>query len=91
MSDRLVCRMPARLDTATSTAIREMLLDRVREEGLPVVFDLEDATFVSSMFIRLCLQVSEIAGKGNFRLVNLRPDVKRVFKIAGLDGRFETS
>jgi anti-anti-sigma factor len=85
MNDRLLCRMPSRLDTATCVEIHDPVLLRVREENLPVVFDLKDVTFVCSMFLRLCLQAYELSGPGRFQVANLSPDVKKVFKIAGLD------
>ena len=60
-------------------------MKRVAEENRPVVFDMKDVTFVSSMFIRICLQVYKQMGANRFQVINLSPDVKKVFKIAGLD------
>ena len=84
-NDQLTCMMPARLDTAACLSFQDNLLKRVAEEKMPVVFDMKDVTFVSSMFIRICLQVYKHAGASRFQVVNLSPDVKKVFKIAGLD------
>lgn len=84
-ADQLVCTLPPRLDTTACSTWQDVLLKRVEEEKAPVVFNMAKVDYISSAFIRLCLQVYKQVGEERFRLVNLSPDVKRVFKIAGLD------
>ncbi|MBU1694053.1 MAG: STAS domain-containing protein [Verrucomicrobia bacterium] len=84
-ADQLVCTLPARLDTTACTTWQDGLLKRIEEEKAPVVFDMAKVDYISSAFIRICLQVFKQVGEDRFRLINLSPDVKKVFKIAGLD------
>ncbi len=58
---------------------------RLAEPREPVVFDLNDVDFVGSSFLGLCIYAHRQAGDHGFRLINVCPMVKRVFKIAGLD------
>lgn len=55
-------------------------------DTLKVVFDLGEVEYVSSSFLRLCLTVDRRLKKDNFSVVNTNPFIKKVFKIAGLDG-----
>lgn len=75
-----------RLDTAQCAAICDSLLKRIRETGKPVVFDLDQVDFVSSSFLRICILAAQVVGAGHVSVRNTSPSIKRVFKIAGLDG-----
>jgi anti-anti-sigma factor len=76
-------------DSRMDTAKCEEMSDKVRAAlagcGGPVVFDLRGVEFVASAFLRLCIYGQQQAGAHGFRVVNVAPFVKRVFKIAGLD------
>ncbi|MBM4159154.1 MAG: STAS domain-containing protein [Ignavibacteria bacterium] len=50
-----------------------------------VIFDLRDVSFVSSMFLRLCVEYSQKIQDGKFSIINTDPFVKKTFKISGLD------
>ena len=88
-TDELICVMPERADTLACMDWQDALLTRVEEEGLPVVFDMSGVTYVSSAFLRICLMVCKRAGQDRFRLSSVSPDVKKVFKIAGLDPQLQ--
>lgn len=75
-----------RLDTAQCAAIGDSLLKDIRDTGKPVVFDLDHVDFVSSAFLRICILAAQVVGAGHVSLRNASPSIKRVFKIAGLDG-----
>ena len=81
----LVCAFTERLDTTNCLEIEEELLSRVREAKAPVVFNLQDVDYVASAFLRMCLKVAKEVGTGNFSVINVHPNVKKVFKIAGFD------
>jgi anti-anti-sigma factor len=83
--ERLTLRFDGCLDTARCAAIESDVRGALRDAGVPVVFDLADATFVSSSFLRLCVCALKQAGENRFQIVNVAPAIKRVFKIAGLD------
>lgn len=90
-ADQLVCTLPPRLDTIACSSCQETLLKRIEEEKAPVVFDMSNVDYISSAFIRICLQVFKQVGGSRFRLVHVSPDVKKVFKIAGLDQHLNLS
>jgi anti-anti-sigma factor len=93
-ADQLVCAFPPRLDTIACMSCQEMLLKRIEEEKaavVAVVFDMAQVDYISSAFIRICLQVFKQVGGSRLRLVHLSPDVKKVFKIAGLDQHMNLS
>jgi anti-anti-sigma factor len=49
-----------------------------------VIFDLANVDFVSSAFLRLCGRAAAKVIPGNFRIINVKPIVNKVFKISGL-------
>ncbi len=54
-----------------------------------LAFDLEGVDFVVSAFIRLCLMTARQLPKGNFTIVHCRPEVRKIFAVAGLDKLIE--
>jgi stage II sporulation protein AA (anti-sigma F factor antagonist) len=85
---RLRIALDGRLDTARSAAIGEELLRQVDAASCPVVFDLKDADFVTSAFLRLCIIAAQRLGAGRLIVANANPLVRKVFAIAGLDRHF---
>jgi len=81
----LVCTFGVRMDTTKCQEIEAELLNKVVETKIPVIFDLEEVDYVSSAFLRLCLRIAKEVGTGNFSIINVHPNVKKVFKIAGFD------
>jgi len=73
------------MDTVRCEELETDVRCAVAQSSMTVVFDLAQVDFVSSSFLRLCLTVRQQAGGRGFRIVNVCPPVKRVFKIAGLD------
>jgi anti-anti-sigma factor len=80
------CVLAGRLDTERCERITEPLLARLRESNKAITFDLAEVSFVASSFLRLCILATRAVGNGNVHLVNTSPTIKKVFKIAGLDG-----
>lgn len=56
-----------------------------------IVFDLGQVDYVSSAFLRLCMLASRQVKKSSFRIVNTKPQVMKVFKVACLDESFMVS
>jgi len=83
--EKLVCAFNGRLDTVNCSEWEKELLDKVRESNVSVVFDLANAEYVASGFLRVCLQVSKLVGTGNLELINVSEYVKKVFSISGFD------
>ena len=83
--ENLVCSFPQRLDTRYCLECEKELFEKIRESKMFVVFDLQRTNYISSAFLRICLQVSKEGGRENFLLTNVCSSVKKVFKIAGFD------
>jgi anti-anti-sigma factor len=70
-----------------STGRTEASPSRISE----IIFDLDQVDYVSSGFLRLCLQAAKQVQQGRFRVVNTKPQVMKVFKVAYLDELFKVS
>jgi anti-anti-sigma factor len=84
--NQLVLRFQGCMDTAKCGEIEADVRTSLADADQPVVFDLDAVDFVSSSFLRLCIIARRQASPNGFQIVNVCPMVKRVFKIAGLDG-----
>lgn len=82
---KLVCAFTERLDTTNCLKIEDELFNKVKESKAPVIFNLEGVDYVASSFLRMCIKVFKEVGPGNFSVINVQPNVKKVFKIAGFD------
>ena len=87
----LVIPLHGRMDTTACKACEADILNRVRNARGPITFDMKAVDYVSSMFLRLCLEVVQSAGAANFALAEVHPEIKKVFKIAGLDRQIRIS
>ncbi len=92
-TDTLACFFQGRMDATFSeeamVQFRQSWDDaraaRVGAPGEPaIVFDLAEADFLGSVFLRLCLQASR-KGASSFRIVRVSPTLKKLFVMAGLD------
>lgn len=88
----LACSFQGRLDASTCEEATERFRQawddaraaRADSPGEPaIVFDLAEATFLGSAFLRLCLLASR-KGASSFRIVRASPSLKQLFAIAGL-------
>jgi anti-anti-sigma factor len=73
------------LDTNACLGLWEQIELRLKALTSRAFFDMGGVEFVSSAFIRICLQTARLVPKGKFSLIRVPPIVKRTFKIAGLD------
>ena len=83
----LLCSFSERMDTVNCQKIEDEVFDKVRELKMPVIFDLENVDYIASMFIRLCLWTAKEVELENFSIVNVHPNVKKVFMLAGLNNQ----
>jgi anti-anti-sigma factor len=84
-----------RMDTIECLKTGEMITAKMTEtlasippgdpSALSVVFDLEGVSYISSSFIRICVQTAKQTPPGKFSITGSDPFVKKTFKIAGLD------
>lgn len=86
LEEPLCIRFVGCMDTAKCSEMEARVLASLESAGdRPIVYDLGRVEFVSSAFLRLCVLAQRRAGGAGFRIVNVDPVVKRVFKVAGLD------
>lgn len=85
-TDELSVVLTGRLDTERCGNIGAPLMDRIKRSGKAVAFDLGAVDFVASAFLRMCIIAARTLGAGKVRLLHANPAIKKVFKIAGLDG-----
>ena len=86
---QLICAFTGALNTAGCQSFEKELLEKTAASQKNVVFDLEKVSYISSAFLRICIQHAKTKGITAFFVTNVSPEVKRVFKIAGLDQLFQ--
>jgi len=84
--DELQCVFSGRLDTNVCQQLEGSVREQMETGPAWVVFDMAEVEYISSMFLRLCIQTAKQVDTGSFSLVNARPEVKSVFQFAGLTG-----
>ena len=82
---RMTCTFPERMDTLACEKHQAQINQQVTQAQTPVTFDMNGVGYVASSFLRICMKTAQALGKEKFELVNVGPEVKKVFKIAGLD------
>jgi len=73
--------------TDDSAAMTQPSLSPVNQ----IVFDLAQVDYISSGFMRLCAKTAKAVQEGNFSVINTKPLVMKVFKVAGLDELLKVS
>ena len=82
---KMILKFESRLDTTTCSGLETEVLAQLEKAQVPVVFDIGSVDFVSSAFLRICIMTAKKAVDGNFHVANAAPQIKKVFKIAGMD------
>ena len=83
---KVICSFESRMDTVKCMEAEKIVLVHIADAA-EVVFDLVDVDYIASSFLRLCGKSSNRVKAGNFSIINVKPAVKKVFKIAGLAER----
>ncbi len=81
----LTCELPERLDTLNSQEFEAELNKSLDANLSKITFDCVNVNFISSYFLRICLNLIKQYGKDNFSIINIKPDIKKVFIISGFD------
>jgi anti-anti-sigma factor len=84
-AEKIVLYFSGKQDTIQCQEIAATVQRKIAEAAKPVAFNLHEVEYVSSAFLRLCLQTSKTVGMDRFEVTDLTPTVKKVFKIAGFD------
>ena len=84
-----------RMDTINSTSLMETIPANLPKADMlaawNIVFDLAEVDYISSSFIRICVNVAKMAAPGKFSIVNCQPFIKKTFKVSGLDEALKVS
>ena len=83
--EKTFIKFEGRMDTLACSGIEKEVNSEVEKAEQALVFDLKDVDFVSSAFLRFCISAAKKTGAGKFQVINVAPQIKRVFKIAGMD------
>jgi anti-anti-sigma factor len=78
-----------RMDTTECMFVEGDFKKTVDAHSGGIVFNMADVDYISSSFLRLCTYAAKKAGEGNFRITNVDPVIKKVFKISGMDTLFK--
>ena len=77
------------LDSNTAPQLQQRINEEINESVNPTVIDFKDLDFLSSAGLRVIFKTKKIMDNsgGRFLLVNLQPQIKKVFEIIkALDG-----
>jgi anti-anti-sigma factor len=85
----VLVRMPTEVDLATAPALRDELLGALNRDGVHLVVDALDVTFMDSSGVNALVRARERAAAldGSLHVVTGSPGVRRVLQITGLDER----
>ena len=83
-TDQMICHLSGRLDTIISQNL-EPEINKCTDPGKKLIFDFSQVDYISSTFLRICLMKFKELGSEKFWICHPKPDVKKVFMIAGLD------
>ncbi len=83
-AEGLQCVFRGRLDTPACQELEAEVLEKVEGAMGAVVFDMKEVEYISSMFFRLCIQANKLVDTGMFSVEHAQPEIKSMFKIAGL-------
>ena len=87
--DSSVVRLPAEIDLATAPAMRDEMLAALNRDGIHLVVDALDVTFMDSNGVNALVRARERAGSlgGSLHVVTRSQPVRRVLQITGLAER----
>ena len=81
----VIHRLSGRLDTASSPAAEQAILQALRPEQSRIVLDMRNVDYVSSAGLRVVLLAAKQAksAQGALALFGMQPGVREVFDISG--------
>ncbi|MFC1617231.1 STAS domain-containing protein [Candidatus Margulisiibacteriota bacterium] len=82
---KLYCVFSGRLDTEACIEYQDQIDEKIKEASVKVLFNFKEVDYISSSFLRICLKSSKELGQDRFAIINVSPNIKKVFKIAGFD------
>ncbi|MFP4662359.1 MAG: anti-sigma F factor antagonist [Halanaerobiales bacterium] len=86
-NDTLIVRMSGELDLLTVSEFKDRVVDKTEKEGINnLILNLQNVTFIDSSGLGAILGRYRYLDKkgGRVILVSLKPQVERIFKMAGM-------
>lgn len=81
----LTCIFKGKMDSQESMAAQPRVLGRASQNIKNVVFDMTDVDYVASAFLQICILVAKQVGAPQLKLINAKPEIRKIFKITGFD------
>ena len=88
---KTIIQTESRIDTLNASQFEADIQHAVRHPGANVELDCTDLTFIASSGLRIVQKTMRIvmAGKGTFKMTNVRPDVYKVLAMTGFTSLFK--
>jgi len=83
-ADGRIIAFQGQLHAAACGAMNDDLMEACDNAEGSLTFDLAEVSFVASSFLRIVLTVNRAKASEGFQIINVQPEVKKVFKMAGL-------
>ena len=80
----LICKFSGKLDTVVSQVISNDVINHVQMAHRPTVFDLKDVDYISSSFLSVSISSARVTPDMKIKIINAIPDIKEIYRIAGL-------
>ncbi len=84
-NDSLICTFKGRQDTITCSEWQPEYKELLLGFKGKVVFDIAEVDYISSLFLRICLETAKNLHVQSLRIQDPTPEVRKMFEIAGFD------
>jgi anti-anti-sigma factor len=84
-AEKLIVSFTGNLDTATCIDFECELYEQIEKNPDNIVFDLNDAYTISSMFLRVCTKTAQKIGKEKFLIINTPEQAMKIFTLTRLN------
>ena len=90
-NEQLNCVFSGRMDTVNCMEIKDEIKEKIESHEGKLVFDMGEVDYISSSFLRICVSAATTVGGDNFSMIKVISNIKKVFKIAGLEDKLNIS
>jgi anti-anti-sigma factor len=91
--DELIFKFLEQMGSKNSLEAEKLINDKLKIDNSPtkIIFDLKEVDYIASAFLRICIITAKKAGNEKFSIVNIQPQVRKIFSISGLEDFFDIS
>lgn len=84
----LIVKLSGEADLYGSSSLKQSLARKLGKVRL-LIFDLEELDFADSYFLRVLIGLRKrLGGVSSVKVINAKPNVRKIFEITGLDELF---